>query len=148
MSKTISVGVVGPDHWTYMSNVMAGIFKKSAENRRLKKSDIPKGILADATDFSLLVLKGNTTTNPLAGLNAQNLAVNVVQEMKGFCSLADQEKLFLGCSLIALLGSSDKINEINNPVIVPTLQFMSHFFSKLHQMGEEEAFRQRTGNVK
>lgn len=144
MSKTMAIGVVGPEHWAYMAKVMAEKLEEAVQKFCLAKTDIPKGVLRDAAEFSKLVLEGTNpfaSPNPPASINAYVMAKKVVEKMIGhYPGQKEIVQLLLGCRVIVGLTRFIwwPISKFNRPEIFEALTFMAEFFSELSKMGEEE----------
>ena len=75
MSRTISVGVSGPSHWSYMATVLADCLEQTLASSQVQP--IPKGVYRDALGFLKLALEGSGDSlprNPPASINAYAIA--------------------------------------------------------------------------
>ncbi len=137
MSKSPAIGVVGPSHWAYMAKVMAEKLKEAVQKPCLARTDIPRGVLFDAVEFSKLVSKGVepfASPDPPASLNTHTIALKVVERIIGrYPDQKDTELLYLGCGLIVYLA---EVGRLCPKVLI--VNFMAKFFSELAKMGEEE----------
>jgi hypothetical protein len=143
VSETISVGVVGPSHWSYMAAVMAQRLEAVVERRRLEARDIPLGVYLDAKKFFDLVLQevgGGPRENPPASINAYVIAAHAVREAQSMPaaqdvkpSLEEYSRLLLGLQQPRDLT----VDELN------TAGALRKFFLQLRKAGQVEAYERR-----
>jgi hypothetical protein len=145
MSKTVSVGVVGPSHWAYMASVMAAKLQLMVDNKRTLDGQIPVGVYRDAREFYKLVLEAagdDTPANPPASINAYALAADAVRAVRADASRADVEQT-LGTqnTLLNRLQQTSVLSEDE----LKTLSSLRTFFLWLKQEGESEAYERVVG---
>lgn len=143
MSETISVGVVGPSHWSYMAAVMAQRLGVVVERRRLEAGDIPKGVYLDAKKFFHLVLEevdGEPPENPPASINAYVIAADAVRGAQSVPAAQDVKQSLREYSglLSGLQTPRDlTVDELN------TAGALRRFFLQLRKAGQIEAYERR-----
>ncbi len=140
MSKTVSVGVVGPSHWAYMASVMAEKLQAMRDSGETNVARIPPGVLRDAREFYNLVLDAageKAPVNPPASINAYALAADAVRAVSGDASRADvgetlgkQKELLDGIQEPRKLDSEE----------LHTLSSLHGLFLWLKQEGESDAY--------
>src|SRR5258708_3341505 len=82
MSRTLSVGVVGPGYWSYTASVMAECLDEITRTKHVDVARIPKGVYDQAQKFFRLVLETATDAlpeNPPASINAYVIAADVIR---------------------------------------------------------------------
>jgi hypothetical protein len=144
MSQTISVGVVGPSHWSYMAAVMAEALQKTAEAGRIEGSEVPSGVLSDALEFYTLALQaaGNAIPkNPPASFNAYMIAVEAAQAS---CRTVLGTREDIGHCLRQYLGFLKRLQEPRDLLQeeMETAEALRRFFLQLQMEGEAEAYEQ------
>jgi hypothetical protein len=145
MSKTVSVGVVGPSHWAYMASVMATKLQKMVDAKRTLADQIPVGVYRDAREFYRLVLEAagdDTPANPPASINAYALAADAVRAARADASRADVEQT-LG-SQYTLLNNLQRSSVLSEDEL-KTLSSLRAFFLWLKEEGESEAYERGVG---
>ena len=145
MSKTVSVGVVGPSHWAYMASVMATKLQKMVDAKRTLADQIPVGVYRDAREFYRLVLEAagdDTPANPPASINAYVLAADAVRAARADASRADVEQT-LG-SQYTLLNNLQRSSVLSEDEL-KTLSSLRAFFLWLKEEGESEAYERGVG---
>jgi hypothetical protein len=145
MSKTVSVGVVGPSHWAYMASVMAEKLGRMRDTKQVVTAQIPAGVYHDARQFFGLVLDAagdRTPGNPPASINAYALAADAVR-----AAHADASRAEVGQTLEkqkALLDTLQAERALGDDE-VETLSSLQAFFLWLKQEGESEAYERGVG---
>jgi hypothetical protein len=143
MSQTISIGVVGASHWTYMATVMAEWLEQFIKTNK-PEDEIPKGVYKSALRFFDLVLQaanGTVPTNPLASINAYLIAADAIagsthshtstrHELR---SRLEEFKLFLD-----QLPTTKKLDKHTKSVAIA----LEEFFNNLADEGEAESYEQ------
>ena len=145
MSKTVSVGVVGPSHWAYMASVMAAKLQQMVDAKRTLDGQIPVGVYRDAREFYKLVLEAagdDTPANPPASINAYVLAADAVRAARADASRADVEQT-LG-SQYTLLNNLQRSSVLSEDEL-KTLSSLRAFFLWLKEEGESEAYERGVG---
>ena len=146
MSKTVSVGVVGPSHWAYMASVMAEKLGRMREAGQITPAQIPAGVFRDARHFFHLVLDAagdHTPVNPPASVNAYVLAADAVRAAHADASRAEVEQTLEKQN--ALLDTLEQERELSDDEVA-TLSSLQAFFLWLKQEGESEAYVRGVGD--
>jgi hypothetical protein len=142
MSQTISVGVVGPSHWTFMATVMAECLDVAAKNNRVQPNAIPLGVYRDALAFSQLALEAtgaDIPDNPPASLNAYVIASDVLRRSSHqlFQTREDiNRRLHRYEAFLRTLETPRELTEDDNEI----LNSLVAFFRRLKEEGESEAY--------
>ena len=142
MSQTVSIGVVGPSYWSYMSAVMAERLEKEIRTKLVEPEDVPKSVYKSALRFFRLVLQAAGDTipeNPPASLNAYVIATKAVKESSKPLPKTDQELE------TCLRGYLDFVERLQKPrkltkEELETAKALQKFFLQLKQQGEAEAY--------
>jgi hypothetical protein len=146
MSKTVSVGVVGPSHWAYMASVMAERLTQMRDARRVVAAQIPVGVYRDARQFFRLVLEAagdHVPVNPPASINAYALAADAVRAKNADASRAEVEQaLEKQKALLDTLQEERALVEDE----LETLSSMQAFFLWLKHEGESDAYERGVGD--
>lgn len=143
MSQTISVGVVGASHWTYMATVMAERLDEAYRTNRIVAGSIPAGVYRDALAFSQLALQATGSSvpdNPPASLNAYVIASDVLRHSshEPFPTSEDVNSQLqrYGTFLRSLSNASREVSSAERE----TLESLVAFFQCLKEEGESEAY--------
>jgi hypothetical protein len=145
MSRTVSVGVVGPSHWAYMASVMAAKLQQMIDAKQSLAGQIPVGVYRDAGEFYRLVLEAagdRTPVNPPASINAYALAADAVRALSADASRADVEQTLTKQK--ALLDDLKQPRALNDEEL-KTLSSLQAFFLWLKQEGESDAYERGLG---
>ena len=81
VSKTASVGVVGPGYWLYVSSILARRLTSIIDKGNIVGDEIPVGILTGAKrflDMALDAVAEGVPANPPASINAYQIAGNAL----------------------------------------------------------------------
>lgn len=143
MSQTISVGVVGPSHWSYMAAVMAQRLERIVERHKVEAQDIPAGVYLDAEKFFDLVLQefgGEARKNPPASINAYVIAADAVREAQSMLATQDvKESLKEYSGLLSGLRAPRDLTAGE----LKTAMALRKFFLQLRKAGQAEAYERR-----
>jgi hypothetical protein len=142
MSKTVSVGVVGPSHWAYMASVMAEKLQQIQTAGETGIARIPPSVYRDAREFYGLVLEAagdSTPVNPPASINAYALASDAIRAVTAGASRADVGEM-LGKQK-ALLDRLQQPRRLDAEEL-QTLSALYGMFVWLKQEGESDAYEQ------
>lgn len=144
MSQTISVGVVGPSHWSYMAAVMAEGLHKAGGAKRIEGNEIPSGVYSDALEFYTLALQAAgdaVPKNPPASFNAYMIAVEAARASWPTVPGTRQE---IGACLGRYLSFLRKLQQPRDlvPEELETAEALRKFFLQLQMEGEAEAYEQ------
>ena len=142
MSQTISIGVVGPSHWSYMATVMSERLARAVHTKKLSPSDIPVGVYRDAVEFANLALqaaKGGLPDNPPASMNAYVIAADLVRSTSNQLAKtrADIDQcLGTYAEFLAKIVEPFDLNDAE----VRTAEALRRFFLRLKQEGESQSY--------
>jgi len=145
MSETMSIGVTGPSHWSFMASVMAERLEKIGSRKRVEREDVPKGIYSDVRELFRLVLQAaddSLPDNPPASMNAYVIALDAMTgAFQPFPKTRGELKDHLEeySRFIEGLGQPHTLT----PLEAQTAESLRKFFLKLHQDGESEAYERR-----
>ncbi len=144
MSQTISVGVVGPSHWSYMAAVMAEALQKTTQAGRIEGSEVPSGVYSDALEFYTLALQAAgdaVPKNPPASFKAYMIAAEAARASLPTGLGTRQE---IGACLGRYLGFLRKLQQPRDLVQeeLETAEALRKFFLQLQMEGEAEAYEQ------
>jgi hypothetical protein len=145
MSQTMSIGVTGPSHWSFMAGVMADRLQKIATLGRVEAGVIPGGIYNDARQLLRLVLQAaddGIPDNPPASINAYVIALDA---MKGVSQSLPKTRRELKERLDEYLAFVCSLREQRTLAgkEVDIAKSLAQFFQKLHEDGESEAYERR-----
>jgi hypothetical protein len=142
MSRTISVGVLGPSRWSFMAAVLADRISLTLETKTSQQ--IPKAVLREAKDFIKLALEGSgdaPSNNPPASINAYAIAVGAAVPQPS-AAPETRESLrarFQGFSeLLDKLPESGAFDENQQGVAADLVSFLT----KLRIDGQVQAYEQ------
>jgi hypothetical protein len=144
MSQTISIGVVGPSHWTYMATVMAQRLEKVANAGCFGPDAIPLGVSYDAREFFDLALQAARDVppaNPPASVNAYAIAADLVRASSRSVPNTREDigsRLEQYNSFLSSLQQPRTLSEEE----LDTVRALQRFFDCLKEEGEAEAYEQ------
>jgi len=147
MSETMSIGVVGPSHWSYMACVMAERLKKIGTLRKVERENVPKGIYTDVREFFHLVLQAVDDVlpdNPPASINAYVIALDAMTGAFQPLPIPRTRHELKNCfeEYSRFTEALEQPHTLNDQE-VQTAKSLEKFFLKLHQDGESEAYAHR-----
>lgn len=141
MSRTPSIGVVGPSYWLYMAALTADCLEKVVRRKRIEFGVLQKGVHLDVLEFFRLVLPAAgelLPENPPASINAYIIAAKIVRKITPSATITHQEieeifKRYLQfCDRLQV--PADLTDEE-----VETAENLRKFFIQLCREGENEA---------
>jgi hypothetical protein len=148
MSKTISVGVVGPSHWSYMASIMADRLGRIAETKTIEPSKIPRLVYTDALEFYRLVMQAagdDPPDNPPASMNAYSIAADGVRASAPDQSSTPEEIHKTLADHLSLLECLTKQRPLDEHEL-ETVKSLRRFFLWLKSEGETEAYERGVHN--
>lgn len=143
MSRTASIGVVGPSYWSYMAAVMADHLAKVLRAKRTDPDAIPRGVYADAQKFFTLVLDAigdQIPSNPPASMNAYKIAADAIKESVPSGSITREQLASRFNKFASVLNRLREPGQLNKEEIGIAIA-LKEFFERLHFEGEEEAYQ-------
>jgi hypothetical protein len=143
---TISVGVFGPEYWSYMAKVMARQLDKTIEAKWIDAESFPKGVYYEAQKFFSLVNGaleyGKIPNNPSASINAYAIASQAVKGVSTASQLS-LEKLNKELEVFATFVDSLTESRALDSEAEKNAEMLRDFFYQLAEEGDNEVYRTR-----
>jgi hypothetical protein len=146
MSMTITVGVFGPEYWSYMAQVMACQLDKAIKAKRIEPDSFPRGVYYEAKKFFSLVHGaleyGKNIPSPPASINAYAIASEAVKEVSPASHLSLEqlnEELKDYADFVDSLTESRALDSESEKIA----EMLRDFFYQLAEEGDNEVYRTR-----
>lgn len=147
MSRTLSIGVVGPSYWSYTAAVMASHLVTVRERRRREPAELQGGVHQDAKDFFTIVLAAigeDVPDNPCASLANYRLATDTLLDCLGAppeTTSEVDERLRQYAAFVDRLATAGELDETDLRIA----EELQQFFTKIVRDGEKQDYLAAVG---
>ena|SRR5579862_8890403 len=144
MSMTMSVGVVGPSHWSYMAKELAQAIGNIITLKRIEANSVPNGLHVDAREFFQLLdqyVQGDVPPNPPASANAYMIAKRAIRTAGSKSETGESVRQ----SLTDYLRFFERINEPRqlDEKELSVATSLQKFLHQLYLDGQSETYESR-----
>lgn len=140
----MSVGVVGPSHWSYMAKEFARILGDILSSGRIEADSVPNSLYADASEFFGLLeqyVSAGVPPNPPASANAYMIAKRAMQTAVAKSNHgADVRKSLREC--VRFFRSTRNPRELNGEEIAVATS-LQEFLQQLYLDGQSDTYESR-----